>query len=91
MPNQLVKAWKVRFSIEGARIFTGGNSGRVFEYDVDSGELQGDFRVGQTFVSGLDVSNIGDLAIGNSVGDLYLKVLQEEPKQLMTEHKKFLR
>jgi WD40 repeat protein len=75
-----VKAWKTRFSIEGQRIFTGGNSGRVFQYDTESGDLFSDFRVGQSFVSSLDVSNIGDLAIGNSVGDLYLKVLDEEPK-----------
>ena len=76
----LVKAWKVRFSIEGQRIFTAGNFGRVFEYDTESGELNSDFRAGQTFISSIDVSSIGDLALGNSVGDLYLKVLQEDPK-----------
>lgn len=86
-----MKAWKVRFSIEGVRIFTGGNSGRLLEYDTETGDLFSDFRAGQAFVSSLDVSNIGDLAIGNSVGDMYLKVLQEDPHQLLTEHKKYLR
>ena len=86
-----MKAWKVRFSIEGERIFTAGNSGKVFEYDTESGELFSDFLAGQSFVSSLDVSNIGDLAIGNAVGDLYLKALQEKPSQLITDHKKYLR
>lgn len=86
-----MEAWKVRFSGDGAHIFTGGNSGKIYEYDADSGDLKNDSRHGDAFVSALAVSGMGDLAIANSTGDLYFMNIEGETETFITEHKKFIR
>lgn len=81
----------MRFSGDGTNIYTGGNMGKLYQYDTDSGDLVSDTRHGEAFVTSLAVSGMGDLAIANSTGDLYFQSLEGEVQTLMTEHKKFIR
>jgi WD40 repeat protein len=86
-----VEAWKVRFSGDGSQIYTGGNSGKFYQYDTDSGDLSHDSRHGEAFVSTIAVSGMGDLAIANSTGDLYFQSIEGESSTFLTEHKKYIR
>lgn len=86
-----VNCWKVKFAGDSKHIYTGGENGRLFYYDIESGELKEDYRLGDHFLTALSVSGKGDLAVGNTNGDLNFTTYEGESTLFLTEHKKSIR
>lgn len=79
------------FSGRGDTVFTGGEKGKIYEYNVEDGELKSDVRKGDDFISSLASSGKGHFAAGNAIGDLYIADEEGNYAAVLTEHKKFLR
>lgn len=86
-----LQSWHAKFAGDGVHIFTGGDQGKMYYYDSVEQKLEDDFRVGDQFIRALSVSGMGDLAIGNSVGDLHVHTFEGVEKFYLTEHKKAVR
>ena len=86
-----MSCWKIEFSGGGSTVYTAADKGKLFEYDIDSGDTVNDSRHGEHFVSALAVSGMGDLALGNAEGDVFLKRLEGEVVTCLTDHKKMIR
>ena len=84
----------MRFSGDGLNVFTGGDKGKIYQFDIESGEPVADFRQGDGFISSIASSGMGDLAFGNSEGDVYFKKMEEGASEIVTcitEHKRGIR
>ena len=53
------ESWKVCLDYTGKQVYTGGEAGKIYNYDAETGDLLSDFRSGSDhFVSSLGISEI---------------------------------
>ena len=103
-PNQVVnidanpyEAWKCCCDYTGKSLYTGGDGGKVFQYDTETGEMINDYRSkNENFITCITTSEIGDVAFGNSNGDLQMIYPDEDEDGIRmvtckTDHMKHIR
>lgn len=87
------ETWKVMIDHNGNNVYTGAHQGLVLGFDPENGRVQKKINVkSNEFITSFASNRIGDLIIGNQVGDLFLaKGTNGEIQKLNSEHFKYIR